>query len=77
MNLEQFATEAGVKITSCDKEWGGTVAYTEKDHPKTTVCGFRTKDQAYVHWLISTFGPSTARAVRKLLARSTKTGKQS
>jgi len=67
MNLQQFATEAGVEITTCDPDWGGTIAYMEKDYPDTRVCGFRTENSAYKHWFVSEFGESHAKAILKLL----------
>lgn len=70
MNLEEFATLAGVSITECDRSWGGRVAYTLKDHQNTTYCGFRSKDAAYKGWLIETFDKGIALAVLKLLKQS-------
>ena len=67
MNLQEFATEAGVEITTCDKDWGGTIAYTEKDQPNSFVCGFMTENSAYKHWFVSEFGESHAKAILKLL----------
>lgn len=70
MNLEQFATLAGVEIEDCDPEWGGRVAYKLADHPNSTYCGYRTKEAAYKSWLEGTFGKRTAKAVVKLLKSS-------
>ena len=75
MNLEQFATLAGVEIEDCDPEWGGRVAYKLADHPNSTYCGYRTKEAAYKSWLEGTFGKRTAKAVVKLLKSSNIQGK--
>jgi hypothetical protein len=72
MNIEQFATKAGLTLTTCGKEWGGTIAYQLKDHPNTTYCGFKTKQTAYKHWLKNTFGESAGKAVMSLLDESVK-----
>lgn len=70
MNLEQFAKKAGVELVECRPEWGGKVAYKTKDSPNCTICGFRTEQAAYKHWLKSTFGENAAKAVTKLLKPS-------
>ena len=70
MNLEQFAKEAGVTLIECGPEWGGRIGYKEKDYPNSSVCGFRTENAAYKHWLENTFDKNTAKAVTKLLKTS-------
>jgi hypothetical protein len=70
MTLEEFAKAAGVSIAPCHPEWGGKIAYTEKDHPHSRVCGFRTEAAAYKHWAETTFGPRTYKALKKLLEPS-------
>lgn len=72
--LSKFAKECGVKLVACDPEWGGKVAYKEEDQ-QGTVCGFRTENAAYKHWLESTFGDRTGRAVLKLLRASAREAK--
>jgi hypothetical protein len=68
MNLEQFAKKAGVELVDVGPQWGGgRLGYKESDHPNSVVCGFRTSGGAYKHWLQSTFGKNTAKAVLKLL----------
>lgn len=67
MTLEEFAKLGGVQILRCGKEWGGTWAYTETDHPNSTYCGYRTEQAAYKAWLNGSFGPTLAKAVLKLL----------
>jgi hypothetical protein len=67
MTLEQFAKKAGVTIVACDPDWGGRVAYTEKDYPNSTVCGFRSEGAAYKHWLNDKFGPTTAKVLLSLM----------
>lgn len=68
MTLDKFAKKAGVVIVPCDpKQWGGGIAYKEKSHPSIVVCGFKSKDAAYKHWLENAFGEGPARAVIELL----------
>lgn len=73
MNLEQFAKTAGVTLIECWPEWGGRLGYKEADHPNSSVCGFKTADSAYKHWMESNFGKRTAKAVAKLLTPSNST----
>jgi hypothetical protein len=68
--LAAFAKKSGVRIVSCDPEWGGRFAYTESRYPKCTVAGFRNENAAYRHWLESTFGPATSKAVLDLMRRA-------
>lgn len=68
-SLTKFAREAGVSIFRCGPGWGGRIAYREKDHPRSAVCGFRSAHEAYMHWLVGTFGQTTADALLSLLAR--------
>lgn len=67
MNLEQFANLAGVTIVACEKEWGGTIAYTTIDHPNVKYCGFRNKQAAYKHWMSETFGENVCKALLTIL----------
>ena len=67
MNLEQFAIAAGVEIIDCEAGWGGRIGYTEKDCPNSSVCGFRSKKQAYKRWLADAFGENTSKAIMQLL----------
>ena len=73
MNLEQFAKKAGVSIVECEPSWGGTIAFTEKDSPNTTYCGYKTKEAAYKSWLTGKFGKSTGKAVLALLTKTEET----
>ena len=70
MTLEQFAINAGVKLVSCDKSWGGTIGYQCDDSPNSTVCGFKTEKAAYKHWLQDIFRNKAGKAVIKLLKES-------
>lgn len=68
MTLRQFANLCGCKIVSCEKEWGGRYAYTTKDSPNITFCGFKTAAEARSAWLDDTLGGSIAGdLVKKLL----------
>lgn len=68
MTLAEFAKDAGVEIVLVDpKDWGAKFAYTTADHPNCKVCGFSTEQSAYKHWLSSTFGKRTAKAIQKLM----------
>lgn len=66
-SMKDFATDAGVTIIRCDKEWGGTYGYKDADHPNSTICGFRTEKAAYLGWANDTFGKHAAAALVKLL----------
>ena len=68
MNLAQFAKKAGVQIVR-QGLGGASICYKEADHPNCTVGGFRTENAAYKHWLGSTFGERTSKAVMSLLRR--------
>lgn len=70
MTLEQFAKKAGVKLITCGSEWGGTIGYQTVDFPNSSVCGFRTENAAYKHWLQSMFGNKAGKAVISLLKES-------
>lgn len=71
--LAKFAKASGVKIVTCDKtQWGGSIAYTEKDYPWSKISGFKSESAAYKHWVESTFGRHAGRAVLKLLRASTR-----
>lgn len=65
--LKKFANEAGVSVVNCGAGWGGRYAYTESGYPEFKVCGFKTKEEARRHWLVSAFGENTATALLKLL----------
>lgn len=67
MTLKQFANLCGCKIVSCEKEWGGRYAYTTKDSPNITFCGFKTAAEARSAWMDETFGETAGAIVRKLL----------
>lgn len=67
MTLEEFAKSAGVTIVECGSEWGGRIGYKCKDHPNTTVCGFRKESAAYKAWMEGAFGKHATKAVLKLL----------
>lgn len=67
MKLEQFAKDAGIEIFDCGEGWGGRIGYRSKDHPNASICGFRTTNAAYTHWLDDKFGKHTAKAIIKLL----------
>jgi hypothetical protein len=72
MTLEQFAKHCGVKLLRREPENGCAIVYSEADYPNTTIGSFRTEQTAYKHWLASTFGGKTGRAVQKLLRDSEK-----
>ncbi len=72
MSLEKFAKDAGVELVPCDKAWGGSIGYKMKDNPNVTYCGFRTEKSAYKHWLSSTFGEHTSKAILKLITKADK-----
>jgi hypothetical protein len=71
MTLEEFVKLGGCQAQRCEKEWGGTWAYTTKDYPNSTQCGYRTEQAAYKAWLDDSFGPVLAKAVLKLLRSAT------
>jgi len=70
MTLAEFAQSAGVRITRCEPEWGGTWAYQLLDHPHGTYCGYRSEQACYKAWLENTFGATTAKAILDLLRRA-------
>lgn len=67
MNLIKFAKMSGVTIIRCDKEYGGTYGYIERNYPSCSTCGYKTEKTAYKGWLEDTFGKDTAKALTKLL----------
>ena len=67
MTLKEFALLGGIVVSRCDKEWGGTWAYSTKDHPKATCCGYRNEVAAYKSWAQDTFGKAAANELFKLL----------
>ena len=67
MNLKQFATKGGVVISPCGPGWGGRWQYTCDADFGIATCGFKTKTEAYDHWLECRFGPKLAEAIRELL----------
>ena len=70
MTLAEFAQSAGVRITRCEPEWGGTWAYRMADAPYVAYCGYRSEQACYKAWLENTFGKSTAKAIMDLLRRA-------
>ena len=69
LTLKEFATKSGCVLrVQTDKSWGGAYAYSLKDAPGSTYCGYKTEDQVYNAWLADQFGPSAARFIRGLLA---------
>ena len=72
MTLEEFAKQAGMTLIECEPEWGGRVGYKTKDHPNSSVCGYRTAKSAYKGWLNSEFGENNAKAILKLLKETQK-----
>lgn len=71
MTLEELAKLAGVKITDCDPDkWGGALGYTTKDYPNCTVCGAKTKEDAYKSWISHAIGETAANAILELLSES-------
>lgn len=70
MTLEEFAKKCGVTIHTCEPEWGGHIAYKEKDYPNATICGFKTEAAAYKRWLEGKFGKTAGKMVIKLLKES-------
>ena len=67
--LTAFAKKAGLIFTKCDKDWGGTIAYTFKGS-NSTVCGFRSKEAAIKHWIGGEFSGRTGALVLDLIRRS-------
>lgn len=67
MTLTEFATKAGVTIHRCDKSWGGTFAYKEKEAPNVLNCGYRTTTSAYKAWLADSLGDGLAKTIIDLL----------
>jgi hypothetical protein len=74
MTLEEFAKEAGCVVTLHPNptEWDGPYQYHTVDNPNCHFCGYGTKSFAYKGWLESTFEPTTAKAILKLLKESQK-----
>lgn len=72
MLLKDFAIESGIIVSRCDKDLGGTWAYSHKDYPDCAVCGFKTENAVYKAWLKDTFGENTAKAIIKLLKNQRK-----
>jgi wobble nucleotide-excising tRNase len=72
MTLEEFAKEAGcvVSLHPGPENWGGKYQYHIADNPDCHFCGYKTEAAAYKGWLESTFGPTTAKAIIKLLRKS-------
>ena len=68
--LRAFAIEAGVEVVPNGPGWGGRWGYRTADCPGCMVCGFKTRAEAYEHWLTDTFGAKTAAALKKLLEKS-------
>ncbi len=66
MTLKEFAKQAGVVTSRCDKAWGGTWAYSIKGEC-STFCGYRTEREAYAAWVEDTFGEQAASALLNLL----------
>ena len=67
--LAAFAKKAGVRIVSCDPEWGGRFAYQTGKSTNYTMCGFKSENAAYEHWLNDQFGSSVGKLVLKLLRK--------
>jgi hypothetical protein len=74
MTLEEFAKEAGcvVSLNPTPEGWNGKCQYHTVDHPNCYFCGYKTEAAAYKGWLEGTFGPTTAKAILKLLKESQK-----
>lgn len=70
--LKDFATAAGVTIVEVGPGWGGKIGYSEVDWPNATVCGFRTENAAYKHWLVEKFGEQGSKVILKLLKEANK-----
>ena len=68
--IARFAKKAGVVLVKCSaKEWGGAIGYMDKGST-SRVLGFNTNEEAYRHWLDSTFSsPKLGKAVADLIAR--------
>lgn len=67
MVIEKFAITCGVTIVECGEGWGGKIGYKQVDYPNSSVCGFKTKEAAYKHWLKNKFGEQTSKEIVKLL----------
>lgn len=68
--VRKFARSAGVRIIDNGHPYNERYHYTEKGYPNTTVGGFRTERAAYAHWLASSFGENTSRAILALIRRT-------
>lgn len=69
MNLEEFSKLAGVEVTTCDPEWGGSYGYKTLDSPDCVFCGFKTKKDALTNWVLDTFGINCGKALLELLKK--------
>jgi hypothetical protein len=68
MTLEEFAREAGCVVTPKFNN-SSEYQYYITEHPNCYFSGFKTEASAYKGWLEGTFGPTTSKAVIKLLSK--------
>jgi len=69
ISIQTFAKDAGVVVSRCDKEWGGTWQYQESSYPDSTICGFRTETELYNSWAKETFGEKAFKTLQKLIRK--------
>jgi hypothetical protein len=69
MTLEEFASQSGLTVVRCDREWGGTYGYKLADYPNMQINGFRTEKAALLGWMKGTFGERTAKALVSLFKK--------
>lgn len=54
--MEQFAEDNGMILIKCDPVFGGRWGYVDRDNPKLSSMGFKTKRGAYQNWYRRKFG---------------------
>ena len=59
----------GIKIIPDDSE-GGNYGYSTADAPNIMTVGFKTREEAYRHWLKSRLGEKIANAIVELISES-------
>lgn len=54
--METFAEENGLILIKCDPVFGGRWGYVDRDDPKLSSMGFKTRLGAYRNWYKNKFG---------------------